>query len=95
MFVLGAATIPFVMVLSAAGFFPYGVILPDVGGQAVMPEWAWGFFAAAGGIFGAWCAAKTQRYLPEHLLKLMLGGVTATAGTLYAIDFFFKLPFKL
>ncbi len=95
MYVLVAATIPYVIVLSAVGLFTYGVILPAVVGQAVAPEWAWGFFAATGGIFGAWCAAKTQRFLPEHLLKLMLGGITASAGTLYAIDFFFKLPFKL
>lgn len=95
MYVLVAATIPYVIVLSAVGLFTYGVILPAVASAAISPEWAWGFFAAAGGIFGAWCAAKTQRFLPEHLLKLMLGGITALAGTLYVINFFFPLPFKL
>lgn len=95
MYVLVAATIPYVIVLSAVGLFTYGVILPAVSSAAIAPEWAWGFFAAAGGILGAWCAAKTQRFVPEHLLKLMLGGITALAGALYVINFFIPLPFKL
>jgi hypothetical protein len=33
--------------------------------------------------------------VPEHFLKLMLGGVTGTVGTLYVIDFFYPLPFRL
>jgi len=95
MYVLVAATIPFVIVLSAVGLFTYGVILPQVSGVRLSPEWAWGFFAAAGGILGSWCAAKTQHFVPEHLLKLMLGVITAVAGTLYVTEFFYPLPFKL
>ncbi len=95
MYVLVAATIPYVIVLSAVGLLTYGAIMPAIVGTTIQPEWAWGFFAAAGGIFGSWCAAKTQRFLPEHLLKLMLGGITGIAGALYVIDFFFELPFKL
>lgn len=95
MYVLVAATIPYVIVLSAVGLFTYGVILPAVVGIVIAPEWAWGLFAATGGILGSWCAAKTQRFVPEHSLKLMLGGITGVAGTLYVLDFFFPLPFKL
>lgn len=95
MYVLVAATIPYVIILSAVGLFTYGVILPSVSGVSIAPEWAWGFFAAAGGILGSWCAAKTQHYVPEHLLKLMLGVITGIAGTLYVVDFFYPLPFKL
>jgi uncharacterized protein len=95
MYVLVAATIPYVIVLSAVGLFTYSVIVPAFTGVVIQPEWAWGFFAAAGGILGAWCAAKTQRFVPEHLLKLMLGSITGVAGALYVADFFFDLPFKL
>jgi uncharacterized membrane protein YfcA len=95
MYVLVAATIPYVIVLSGVGLFTYGVVLPRVVGTTVAPEWAWGLFAAAGGILGSWCAAKTQRFVPEHSLKIMLGGVTAIAGALYIINFFFELPFRL
>lgn len=95
MYVLVAATIPFVIVLSAVGLFTYAVVVPALTSVAIQPEWSWGFFAAAGGSFGAWCAAKTQRWVPEHLLKLMLGGVTAVAGSLYVLNFFVPLPFRL
>jgi uncharacterized membrane protein YfcA len=94
-YVLVAATIPYVIVLSAVGLFTYGVIMPALTGSAIQPEWAWGFFAAAGGILGAWAAAKTQRFVPEHLLKLMLGAVTGIAGALYSLSFFYELPFRL
>lgn len=95
MYVLVAATIPFVIVLSAVGLFTYAVIMPAIVSVAIQPEWAWGLFAAAGGSFGSWCAAKTQRWVPEHLLKLMLGGVTGMAGALYVVNFFVPLPFRL
>lgn len=95
MYVLVAATIPYVIVLSAVGLLTYNFVLPAFGSAPIAPEWAWGFFAAAGGIFGSWAASKTQMYVPEHFLKLMLGGVTGIVGTLYVVDFFYPLPFRL
>jgi uncharacterized membrane protein YfcA len=95
MYVLVAATIPFVIVLSAVGLFTYNFILPAFGTPAIAPEWSWGFFAAAGGIFGSWAASKTQMYVPEHFLKLMLGSVTGSVGILYVVNFFYPLPFRV
>lgn len=93
-YVLVAATIPYVIVLSAVGLFTYGVILPAAGQTAIQPEWSWGLFAAAGGIAGSWFAAKTQRYVPQHALKFMLGGITTIVGTLYVLGYFIELPFR-
>ena len=95
MYVCPAATIPYAVVLSAVGLFTYMVVLPIAGGTPLQPEWAWGFFAAAGGIFGSWVAAKTQRLVPEHLLEIMLGTVTGAVGLLYVASFFFPLPFRI
>ena len=95
MYVLVAATIPYVIVLSAVGLLTYNLVLPAFGSAPIAPEWSWGFFAAAGGIFGSWAASKTQMFVPEHFLKLMLGSVTGIVGTLYIINFFYPLPFKL
>jgi uncharacterized protein len=94
-YVLVAASIPYVISLSAISIFTYSVIVPYVTGVWAPPEWAWGLFAASGGILGAWCAAKTQRFVPQSLLKLMLGAITAAAGALYIADGFFELPFRL
>lgn len=95
MYVVPAATIPYAVVLSAAGLFTYCIVLPLAGRTPIQPEWAWGFFAAAGGIFGSWTAAKTQLYVPEHLLNSMLGAVTGAVGILYVTGFFFELPFRI
>jgi uncharacterized membrane protein YfcA len=95
MYVLVAGTIPYVVVLSAVGIFTYAAIMPFVTGTSIQAEWSWGLFAAAGGVLGSWFASKTQRSVPEHLLKLMLGMVTAVAGTLYVVNFFVPLPFKI
>jgi uncharacterized membrane protein YfcA len=95
MYVVPAATIPYAIVLSAVGLVTYCIILPLAGSSAIQPEWAWGFFAAAGGIFGSWVAAKTQLHVPEHLLNAMLGAVTGAVGILYLINFFHPLPFRI
>lgn len=95
MYILVAATIPFAVVLSAVGLFTYDVIMPAVTGVSIEPEWSWGMFAAAGGILGSWIAAKTQRFVPEHFLKLMLGGMTVITGALYVVSCFYEFPFQL
>lgn len=88
MYVLVAATIPYTVALSAVGLVTFEFVLPVVMGRTVTPEWSWGLFAAAGGIAGSWFAAKTQTYVPEHLLKLMLGTVTVGVGAFYVISLF-------
>lgn len=94
MYVVVAATIPYVIVLSLVALVTYSGILPAITGTAITPEWSWGLFAAAGGIFGSWAAAKTQRFVPEYSLKAMLGALTAAAGALYVLDMFLELPFR-
>jgi uncharacterized membrane protein YfcA len=86
-YIMVAATIPFVITLSFSGIVTYAAILPLLGGTALAPEWSMGLFAAAGGMFGAWCASKTQLYIPSHLLNLILGGVTIVAGLAYVVQY--------
>ena len=95
MYVVVAATIPYVIVLSLVALITYSGIMPAITGVTIAPEWAWGLFAAAGGIFGSWAAAKTQRFVPEYSLKVMLGAITGIAGVLYVLDMFVELPFRL
>jgi len=87
LYIMVAATIPFVITLSLTVLVTCSVVLPLLGGTAIAPEWAMGLFAAAGGMFGAWCASKTQLYVPVHLLNLMLGSVTAVAGMAYVVHY--------
>jgi uncharacterized protein len=95
MYVIVAATIPFVMLQSIVGLFSYMVVVPALTGHYDAPEWAFGFFAAAPAVFGAWLAAKTQRFVPESYLKLVAGVITGLGGLLYLVNYFVPLPFRI
>jgi len=95
MYVLVAATIPFVITLSLTGLVSYAVIVPVLAGHRAQPDWSFGLFVACGAVLGAWLAAKTQRFIPEKILKPMLGAVTILVGVLYVINYFWPLPFKV
>ncbi len=94
-YVLVAAAIPFVLVLSATSLISYIFTLPLLTGVLVEPDWSFGLFIASGAILGAWVASKTQKYVPEIYLKSILGGITAIVGCLYIINYFWTLPFKV
>lgn len=95
MHVMVAASIPYVIVLSIAGLLSYIFILPALTGIATPPDWGFGLFVASGAILGAWLAAKTQRFVPEGLLKSSLGVATAVIGSLYVANYLWGLPFKM
>ncbi len=95
MYVIVAATIPFVMLQSIVGLVSYMLVLPALTGHFEQPEWAFGFFTASTAVFGAWLAAKTQRFVPEAYLKLVAGVVTGLGGLLYLINYFVPLPFRI
>ena len=95
MYVIVAATIPFVMLQSIVGLFSYMVVVPALTGHYEPPEWAFGLLAAAPAVFGAWLAAKTQRFVPEAYLKLVAGMITGLGGLLYLINYFVPLPFRI
>lgn len=95
LYVMVAATIPYTIVLSTVGIISFTFILPLLGTPAIAPEWSWGLFASAGGLFGSWFASKTQLYMPEYLLNWLLGGLTGLVGILYCLSFAGMLPFNI
>lgn len=95
MYVIVAATIPFVMLQSMIGLFSYIAVVPALTGRYDPPEWAFGLFVAAPAVLGAWLAAKTQRFVPESHLKLVAGVITGLGGLLYVVNYFVPLPFKI
>ena len=95
LYVIVAITLPYVFVQSAIALFSYTVTVPLITGVHTPPEWAWGFYASSGAIFGAWLASKTQRYVPQRSLKIIAGGVTAITGSLYVASLFVELPFAV
>jgi uncharacterized membrane protein YfcA len=94
MYVLVAATIPFVITLSAVGLVSYIFIIPAAAGGSVPPDWGFGLFAGSGAIFGSWLASKTQKFVPEKLLKPILGSLTAAVAIVYILGAFIEPPGK-
>ncbi len=95
MYVLVAATIPFVITLSFTGLLSYIFTMRFFTGVQATPDWSFGLFVASGAIFGAWAASKTQKFLPEKYLIPMLGTITGLIGVLYVVNFFWPLGFKI
>jgi hypothetical protein len=74
---------------SVAGVFFYSVI-PAKSGLACAPDWSLGFLFGAGGFAGMYTGAKLQKFVPQKILKLMLGFlVTFLAGS-YILQYFTK-----
>lgn len=93
--VIVAASIPFVIVLSAVGLFTFNVSLPLVTGHRLETEWAWGFFTGATAFLGAWCATHSQRHIPDRALRLLLGTCSGLVGVLYVAGYFGVSPVRM
>jgi hypothetical protein len=88
MYVLVAATVPFVITLSISGLIAYTCITPLLTGITTSPDWSFGLFVASGALFGAWAASKTQKFIPEKILKPFLGSLSGVVGLLYILNYF-------
>jgi uncharacterized membrane protein YfcA len=72
---------------SIAGVFFYSVI-PAASGLSTRPDWALGLLFGAGGFAGMYCGARLQKYVPQKLIKLMLGLIITFLSLRYIIQFF-------
>lgn len=93
--VIVAGSIPYVLVLSAAGLFSFNVSLPLLTGHHVPTEWAWGFFTGGAAILGSWTATHSQRHIPEGILRGALGVCNAVVGMLYVLALFGISPIRV
>lgn len=93
--VIVAASIPFVIVLSAVGLFSFNVTVPWLTGQHVPTEWAWGFFTGGAAVLGSWLATHSQRHIPEKFLRGVLGVSNGVVGLLYVLGYLGISRFKI
>jgi uncharacterized membrane protein YfcA len=93
--VIVAASIPFVIVLSAVGLFSFNVTLPLLTGQRVSTEWAWGFFTGGAAVLGSWLATHSQRHIPEPFLRGVLGVSNGLVGLLYVLGYLGLTRFRI
>lgn len=78
-FLTSAAGIVFFLILDASG----------VGGSAaVAPDWLLGTLLGLGGLAGTYVGARTQRYLPEMWIRVVLGILVALLALSYLGELF-------
>ncbi len=74
---------------SIAGVLFYSVLQP-VSGVSASPDWALGFLFGAGGFAGMYIGARLQKYVPQKLIKLMLGVMIVSLALRYIVQYFLK-----
>jgi uncharacterized membrane protein YfcA len=71
---------------SVAGVIFYSLI--SINGTTAAPDWALGILFGIGGLFGMYCGARCQRYVPEKIIKIILAIIILTVATKYILQFF-------
>jgi hypothetical protein len=54
----------------------------------VSPDWLLGLLFGIGGLAGTYCGARLQRYLPERLIRAVLGTLVTALALRYIVQFF-------
>ncbi|MGE5172692.1 MAG: sulfite exporter TauE/SafE family protein [Betaproteobacteria bacterium] len=72
---------------SIVGVFFYSV-LPASGGVSTSPDWCLGFLFGAGGFAGMYIGARLQKFVPQKLIKLMLGIMIVSLAFKYIEQYF-------
>jgi uncharacterized membrane protein YfcA len=76
--------------LAGVAFFELFDFASLGGGAAVRPDWALGALFGAGGLAGAYVGARLQRFLPERLIRLILGVLVLALGLGYIGQWVFR-----
>ncbi|HSB31699.1 MAG TPA: sulfite exporter TauE/SafE family protein [Candidatus Sulfobium mesophilum] len=72
---------------SIAGVAFYSII-PAKNGITTSPDWLLGFLFGIGGFVGMYLGARMQKFVPQRLIKLMLGALIVYVSARYITQFF-------
>ena len=72
---------------SIAGVFFYSVI-PAHAGMSTAPDWHLGVLFGIGGFLGMYCGARLQKFVPQKLIKLILGALILCLAGQYIYQYF-------
>lgn len=73
-YTVAGAALAGTLVTSVAGVILYSV-LPAPAGLPTQPDWALGLLFGLGGVAGMYLGARFQKFVPQKVLKLILGGL--------------------
>ena len=74
-------------VTSIAGVIIYQFLAINYPGISVAPDWYLGILFGIGGFFGMYLGARCQKYVPSHIIKLILCFCVLFVALKYVYDF--------
>lgn len=74
------------LLTSVVGVLFYSLV--NIGGQSPQPDWLLGALFGIGGLGGIYLGARCQKYIPQDLIKGILGILILYTSARYIYDFF-------
>ena len=86
-YTIAGATLMGTFITSVAGalFFSF---IPATGGISAMPDWPLGILFGVGGFIGMYLGARTQKFIPQKFIKVMLSVVIVFLAVRYIVQYF-------
>ena len=88
-YTIAGAALMGTLITSVAGVVFYSII-PAKAGMATSPDWLLGFLFGAGGFIGIYLGARFQKFVPQKVIKLMLGTIIVFLAIRYISQYFLK-----
>jgi uncharacterized membrane protein YfcA len=86
-YTIAGATLMGTFITSVAGALFFSV-LPATHGASPMPDWPLGVLFGIGGFVGMYLGAKTQKYMPQKFIKIIVGSAIMFLAVKYIIQYF-------
>jgi uncharacterized membrane protein YfcA len=86
-YTIAGAALMGTFITSIAGVAFYSVV-PVAGTASTMPDWLLGFLFGIGGTVGIYLGARFQKYVPQRVIKLIIGALIVFLAIKYITQYF-------
>lgn len=88
-YTIAGAALMGTLITSVAGVLFYSII-PAKSGMVTSPDWLLGFLFGIGGFVGIYLGARFQKFVPQRVIKLMLGVIIVFLAVKYISQYFMR-----
>ena len=88
-YTIAGAALMGTLITSVAGVIFYSII-PAKSGMVTSPDWLLGFLFGIGGFVGIYLGARFQKFVPQRVIKLMLGVIIVFLAVKYISQYFMR-----
>jgi len=86
-YTIAGATLMGTFITSVAGAVFFSII-PATGGVSPMPDWPLGVLFGLGGLVGMYLGARTQKFVPQKFIKIIVGIAIIVLAVRYITQYF-------